>query len=187
VAEALAKVVLHSFNLIMVDSELAGADRLIAAVRANAATRAASIVVMAHGDFSPEEVRLMEAGANAILRFPVGPEWDDRLSALVAVPQRRASRLAVQLQLEANAGEGITVVAGTVLNISEHGMLVETDIELPLWVDIDFKIHLRDIPQPLLGCGQIVREAGTRRCGVRFYGLEADGAARVQRFVKAAK
>jgi DNA-binding response OmpR family regulator len=182
-AEALAATLARP-SLLVVDGALGQAEHLITAVRANPDTRTVSIVLIARGDFDPDEVRFIEAGANAILRLPVSPEWDERLSVLMAVPPRRDSRLAVQLQIEADAGTGIRALAGTVLNLSENGMLVETDIPLTLGSDIDFKIHLRDIPQPLVGCGQVVRQAGGNRSGVRFYGLEGDGPDRVRRFVR---
>src|SRR6185369_4612924 len=116
-------------------------------------------------------------------RLPAGPEWDERLSLLLYVPMRRAGRLAALVQFEAVTG-GVESVAGTVLNISENGILVETNIPLPMGADVDFKIHLRDMATPLVGCGQIVRQDSPRKCGVRFYGLEADGVARIKRFVK---
>jgi DNA-binding response OmpR family regulator len=172
-------------NLVIVDSALGGAEKLITELRRSDVTRGLSIVVMAGGDLDPAEVRLLDAGANAILRLPASPEWDDRLSPLISVPRRRAGRLAVTLQFEANSIDGITTVGGTVLNVSEHGMLIETDVSLALGTDIDFKIHLRDRPQPLVGCGQVVRHEAARRAGVRFYGLEGDGPERIQRFVLA--
>jgi hypothetical protein len=119
------------------------------------------------------------------LRLPAGPDWDDRLEELLHVPPRRPARLAARVQFEASGGESIQTVAGTVLNISEHGMLVETDVPLPVGVDVDFKIHLRDGSgaAPVAGCGQLVRQETDRRAGIRFYGLEADGMERIRRFV----
>src|SRR5688572_22269916 len=55
-------------SLIVVDAALNWASRAIARFREDAATRGASIVVIAHGDFDPSEVELLESGANAIVR-----------------------------------------------------------------------------------------------------------------------
>jgi hypothetical protein len=182
-SEAVAQMLLAKPDLIVVDSRLGDAEALIGGIRANPVTRPVSILVVASGEWSPAEVRFIDSGANAILRLPAGPEWDERLSLLLYVPTRRAGRLAALVQFEAVTG-GVESVAGTVLNISENGILVETDIPLPMGADVDFKIHLRDMASPLVGCGQIVRQETPRRCGVRFYGLEADGLARIKRFVK---
>jgi hypothetical protein len=182
-SEAVAQMLLAKPDLIVVDSRLGDAEALIGGIRANPVTRPVSILVVASGEWSPAEVRFIDSGANAILRLPAGPEWDERLSLLLYVPTRRAGRLAALVQFEAVTG-GVESVAGTVLNISENGILVETDIPLPMGADVDFKIHLRDMASPLIGCGQIVRQDSPRKCGVRFYGLEADGLARIKRFVK---
>jgi hypothetical protein len=63
-------------------------------------------------------------------------------------------------------------------------MLIETDFSLDLGLDVDFKIHLHDRPQPLAGTGQVVRHDAARKAGVRFYKLEGDGLQRVRAFVK---
>jgi CheY-like chemotaxis protein len=181
--QAITMMLMAKPDLLVVDARLPEAEAFVAAVRANPVTRPVSIVMVAGGEFDPLEVGFIDAGANAILHLPASPDWDERLSLLLYVPVRRVSRLAALLQFEGTSGV-VESVAGTILNISEHGMLVETDIALPMGGDVDFKIHLRDAPAPLVGCGQIVRQETPRRCGIRFYGLEADGLARVRRFVK---
>jgi CheY-like chemotaxis protein len=181
--DALVMAVSARPDLIVVDAALPEADRLISDLRLEAATASLSIVAIAHGAVQPEEVRLLEAGANAILRLPAGPEWDERLSPLLLVPTRRATRLAVELQFEATTGGGLTQISGTALNVSESGLLVETDLTLPLSTAIHFKIHLRDRSEPVLGCGQVVRQDGPHRAGVKFYGLEAEGLARLRRLM----
>jgi CheY-like chemotaxis protein len=170
-------------SLILVDSTFPGAEPLIHRLRNEPRTRTLSIAVMARGDFDPGEVKLIEAGANAILRLPMGPEWDERLGELIRVPPRRAGRLSAEMRFEGTGGTLTQVVVGTVLNLSEHGMLVETDAAIPLGADIDFKIHLRDEGRPLKGCGRVVRQDVGYRIGVRFFALESQGLARVRRFV----
>src|SRR5262245_15019749 len=112
--ETVARALVTSPQLIVIDSGLPDGERLIAAIRANPVTRAVSIAVMSHGDFATSEIELMAAGANAILRLPADTEWDDRLGALMAVAPRRAARLAVTLQFEATEGDGVTTLGGSV-------------------------------------------------------------------------
>ena len=182
--DAVAMVLSSRPDLIVIDASLEQAEALIAGLRANPVTRSVSIVAVARGEFDPSELRFIGAGANAILRLPANPEWDERLSKLLYVPIRRTTRLAALVQFEGTGGIGVETIAGTVLNLSEHGMLVETDVPLPMGSDVDFKIHLRDKTAPLVGCGQIVRQESPHRAGVRFYGLEDDGIERVRRFVQ---
>src|SRR6188508_3197554 len=66
--EALKKAVEVKPQIVLVDRDMPGADRIVAAVRRDPQTRRASIVVIARGDMDPIEVDLLEAGANAILR-----------------------------------------------------------------------------------------------------------------------
>jgi hypothetical protein len=171
-------------DLVIVDSALSSAEDLITILRAGTKTRMVSIAVLARGEFDANEVRLLEAGANTIFRLPCTPDWDERLAPLMAVAPRRTARLAVTLQFEATGIDGIMTLVGTVLNLSDTGMLIETDVVIPVGTDIDFRVHLRDTSQPLIGCGQVVRQDRPRRCGIHFYGLEADGIERVRRFVK---
>jgi CheY-like chemotaxis protein len=177
------------FDLIVVDHDVPGANLLVRDLRLDAATRGSSIaVVMGRSEFEPADLDLIDAGANAILRPPVTPDWDRRLSELMRVPERCTGRFPVELRVDASVPTSASpsVLGGTVLNLSEHGMLLETDVPLSLGSDLDFWIYLRDAVVPLRGCGQVVREAGPSRGGIRFYGLEADGLARIRRFVRAA-
>ena len=88
-------------RLVIVDRDLPWAGRFVAALREDASTRGLSVVVMARGDFDPGEVELLEAGANAILRLPAGPEWNERLQRLMDVPARKDARFPVSFQVEA--------------------------------------------------------------------------------------
>jgi CheY-like chemotaxis protein len=183
-----ALLIVHAAHpdVIVVDIQLADAVRLVTNLRADKTTRNTSIVVMARGSFVPSELEYLAAGANAILRLPPGPEWDERLGALLLVPTRRATRLAVEMQLEARSGpDAVETVSGTVVNLSQTGMFVETDLPLSMGADLDFRIHVGDGKPPVVGSGQIVRQRDLRNSGVRFYGLEADGADRIRKFIDA--
>ena len=81
--EALLVAMAARPQLVVVDRDLPGAGRLVTGLREDPLTRQLSIVVVARGDFDPAEVELLEAGANAILRIPAGPEWNDRLQRLI--------------------------------------------------------------------------------------------------------
>jgi CheY-like chemotaxis protein len=171
-------------DLIVVDHGMPDAERLIRELRNAPGSRSVSIAVVGAAEFDPFDVGLIQAGANAILRPPSGPDWDERLGALMQVPPRRTGRVPAELQFEVMAGGVKQRASGTVLNLSEHGMFVECDMHMPLGADIDFRIHLGDEARPLRGCGQIVRQEGELRCGIRFYALESQGLARVRTFVR---
>jgi hypothetical protein len=185
--DALTAAVASRPDLIAVASDLPRADRLIMDLRADAKTRTCSIVVISRGEFDPEELHLLEAGANSILRLPAGPEWEERLGLLMNVPARRQARVPVRLEVEVRPQAGIEVVWGTVINLSISGMLVEANERLQLGADVDFSFRLEESESDLeiVGSGQIVRRAGAARFGIRFYGLEGDAAHLIAAFVSA--
>lgn len=170
-------------RLVVVDRDLPQARRLIESLRSDAVTRDVSIALFARGPMEDRELLLLSVGANAVLRLPAGPEWDARLSELLSVAPRRAVRLPVRLEFEARSS-AMEVVGGTVLNLSMSGMLVETRAQLEVGTDLDFLFVLLTDQPHLGGAGQVVRQAGPRLFGVRFYGLEGDGQERVQAFVE---
>src|SRR5687767_5542159 len=90
--EAIRRAGEMQVNIVLIDRDMTGADRVVAALRRDVRTRRTSIVIIARGELDPIEVELLEAGANAILRLPAGPEWEERLERLIQVPVRRELR-----------------------------------------------------------------------------------------------
>jgi len=181
--DALTTAVAAHPDLVVVDRELPRALRLIQDLRRESPTRSASIAILTRGAFELDEVAFLEAGANAILRLPVGPEWEERLGRLLTVPRRRRVRLTVKLEFEGRKRPGVERLTGQVLDISVHGMRIECPAALPLGTDLDFVVQLPDDLGPVLGCGRVMRVAGPGSHGVEFYALEGDGAERIERFV----
>lgn len=182
--DALTIAVAARPELIAIDCDMPQAERLIENLRGDPITRQVSIVVLARGEFESGELRFLEAGANAILRMPPGPEWDERLGPLMQVPVRRRARIPVCLQFEAKQTGRIGTAHGLILNISLTGMLVETSHALEVGDDVDFSFRLTESAPPVVGCAQVVRVAGNVRYGMRYYGLEGDAGERVRRFVE---
>jgi CheY-like chemotaxis protein len=170
-------------DLIVVDRDLPGVEQLVTALRRSAVTRRVSIVIMARDDFDPVEAALVACGANAVLRLPPDPEWDERLTRLMSVPTRKDVRLMVQFDVEARPGQGITSSLATALNLSLNGMLLECSFALQIGDDLDFRFELPGTDEPIVGCGRVVRRAGSSRYGIEFYGIEGDGADIVRWFV----
>jgi CheY-like chemotaxis protein len=180
--DALVMAVSARPDLVVVDSVLSQAGRLVEDLRLEASTASVSIVVIARDEgHPPEDDRFLEAGANAVLRLPAGPEWDERLSPLLLLATRRARRMVVELPFRATAES--RTLQGSVLNISETGVLTETDAAPALQTEIDFEIGLGDGGQAVTGHGVVVRHNGPHRSGVRFAALEGDGLARVRRMI----
>jgi DNA-binding response OmpR family regulator len=162
-------------HIVVVDRDMPGADRIVGTVRRDPQTRRSSIVVVARGDLDPVEVDLLEAGANALLRLPVSPDWDERLMRLIEVPVRREMRVPVRFEMEARSGDGVESQTATVLNISISGMLIDSAFPLRMGDDLDVSFQLPDSDAVIRGTGRVVRQAGRTQFGLEFYGLEGDG------------
>lgn len=172
--------------IVMIDRDLPRADQLVAALREDRSTRSLSIAVVARGDFDESELALLEAGANAILRLPAGPDWDVRLNRLMAIPQRRQARFPVSFWVLAASPAHQEPVPATGLNLSENGMLLETRVaDLDLGAELDFDVRLQG-GDAFGGNGHVVRLAGPGQYGVSFARLDERAAEVVRRFVETA-
>jgi DNA-binding response OmpR family regulator len=172
--------------IVMVDRDLPRADQLVAALREDRSTRSLSIAVVARGEFTEAELGLLEAGANAILRLPAGPEWDARLNRLMAIPQRRQARFPVSFWVLAAGPAFQEPVPATGLNLSENGMLLETRVaDLDLGSELEFDVRLAG-GDAFGGRGHVVRLAGPGQYGVAFARLDERAAQVVRRFVETA-
>jgi DNA-binding response OmpR family regulator len=167
-------------SLVLVDRDLPGSAKLIAQLRADPATSGLSIAVLARGDVDPDEVELLEAGANAILRMPAGPDWDERLLPLLQVPIRRNIRIPVDFAVEAVAdGRSTRALA---LNLSANGMLIESQRPLRIGDELQLAFSLPGDDQPQQGRARVVRQAAATQYGVAFLALDPGGE-RIERFV----
>jgi len=174
-------------DLVMVDRDLPRAEKLVAALREDRSTRRLSIAVVARGDFDPAEVALLEAGANAVLRLPAGAEWNARLTSLMQVPIRRETRFPVAMKVVAVLTWGSHSVPATALNVSRHGVLLETRL-VPLEVGDELAMEMR-LPgeeNAIEAEGCVVRVAGPGQFGVQFTSIDEAARDRIRCFVGAA-
>ncbi|HLA77033.1 MAG TPA: ATP-binding protein [Vicinamibacteria bacterium] len=178
-------------NLVIVD----GADRaatlsLVRDLRDQPGTRSIAIAVLSRDPAVADEEDLLEAGATLVLSEPVDPElWDARLQELLEVPRRRAVRIAVHLAVWSFGG-GDPPIEGVALNISIHGMLLETRQPLGVGTKLDLRFALPGSAGELRAVAQVTRLAGQVssrfRYGVRFMVLRGDARTRIRGFAERA-
>jgi CheY-like chemotaxis protein len=172
-------------DIVLVDRDLPRADQLISGLREDPGTRRLSIAVVARGDMDPSEVGLLEAGANAILRLPPGPDWDERLIRLIDVPVRREARLPVEFGVDA-LGSGVAQrFPAQALNLSRSGILIETSAELGVGDELELEFPIDG--ETVMGRGRVVRHGPPHLFGVQFSPLPDWAAQRIERFVGASQ
>lgn len=172
-------------RIVVVDAALPWAGRFVAGLREDPDTRGISIVALARGDFDPSEVELLEAGANGILRLPLGADGSERLERLMNVPVRRQARFVVHFHVDAPmpppASDAEPALA---VNLSESGMLLETRLELGVRQEVTLEFKLPDGDHHVHGRARVVRLAGTRQFGLEFTDLEPEDAPRIRAFLE---
>lgn len=170
-------------HLIIVDRDFPGAPELLSWLRNEPATRTTSVVVAARGEFSHAEVNLLELGANAVLRLPAGPEWDERLVQLITVPVRRDARFGVFFAVETLLGPEVAGV-GTAVNLSVNGMLLECSGLLGIGDEVDLQFALPGHEKGVLARGRVVRVAKPGCFGIHLTTFAGDGRTIVLAFVQ---
>lgn len=174
-------------DILVIDQRVQNAASVVAQLRQDPLTRHVSIVALARGDFDSSEIALLEAGANAILRLPPGPDWDDRLVRLIHVPLRRAARFDVHVQIDSRFEVAGRIFPVTALNLSVNGMLVESSLPMLIGDDVQFAFRLPESEDVVAGAGMVVRLAGPPgQFGVELTHVEGDGRVRIKLYVESA-
>jgi two-component system cell cycle sensor histidine kinase/response regulator CckA len=179
-------------NLTVVDGEHAGsAIDLIQRLRHDPDARHTAIVVLVRNNGMAKVDQFRAAGANAVLAAPVEPvQWDARLAELLRVPPRREARIPLMVHVWAAPERDSQGFEGLALNISVHGMLVETAEPLAIGTRLDLYLRLPGDTAPLRVLGQVIREAGLvdgrYRCGVKHVVLTGEAHERIGGFVNSA-
>jgi DNA-binding response OmpR family regulator len=170
--------------LVVIDRDLARAETLVTQLRNRAETRSCAIVIVAPGDMNSEELGLLQAGANALLRLPPDPEWDTRIEQLLKVPTRKETRVPVSLTFETRFRT--ERVPGRVLNLSPTGMLVECTATLSVGSQVSFMFEMSGFETStgeVVGRGRVVREAGRNHYAVLFTSIDEIGRELLRRFL----
>src|SRR5262245_26356315 len=183
-AQAIAAAMASRPRLVLIDGELPSAEALIRQLRTREETRASSLVVLSRGEHMIEEMALIASGANAVLRLPPGPEWEERIAPLLSVPARKQTRLGVALgYAQASSREE---ARGKVINLSTTGMLVDCSSALPIGSEVNFHLELPGFETSsgdIKGSARVVRLASAGCYGMKFVGFDEGDSELIRRYV----
>lgn len=166
-------------TVVVVDRDIAWAERIVTLLRRDPATRGLAVVVLARGAVRAAEADLLDAGADAVLRLPAGPGWDVDFARLIGLPLRRDQRIGLQLRVDAQVAEDL--VAASLLNLSINGMLVHSPVPLEIGREIEFSFRLPEDAGLVTGSGRVVRAATPTQFGVEFLVLDGEDRERIRR------
>jgi uncharacterized protein (TIGR02266 family) len=128
-----------------------------------------------------------QVGCDDYLLRPVDPgDLMQCISRLLKVAYRRGPRLLVIM--ETICSDTQSLVFGNVLNLSEHGVFVETNTPIEAGTTLDLELLLPGSRALLRIKGQVARQhslAGKVRCGlgVQFQGLDAESSRAIQDYI----
>ncbi len=177
-------------SLLIVDA--GGHEEAIAFVRRmrkDPVVRSTGIAVFARSPTIREEEALRLAGATVVLSGEVDPIlWDRRLEEILNVPYRRDARIPVRFKVWSRVETTPDPMEAVALNISVHGMLMETLLGLEVGMKLDLRFELPEQAGEVGVVGEVVRRAGVvegrPRSGVRFLVRREDARERIQAFVE---
>jgi len=178
-------------SLIVVDGfDPPGATELIRRLRSDSHTRPTAIAVLSRSPSLADEAAYRRAGANVVFSGVVHPElWDARLEELLNVPRRLEARIPVRLATWSRATPEATPIEGLTLNISIHGILLETPARLGVGTKIDLSFTLPGSDGEIQVLGQLMREGAVGpdrwQSGVKFLILRGDARERIAAFIEA--
>jgi hypothetical protein len=157
-------------------------------LRGDPLVRSTGIAVFAEAPTVREEEALRLAGATVVLPGEVDPVlWDRRLEEILNVPSRRDARIPVRFKVWSRAEPTPDPLDAVALNISVHGMLMETLLGLEVGMKLDLRFELPEQAGEIGVVGEVVRRAGSvagrPRAGVRFLVRRQDARERIQAFV----
>jgi CheY-like chemotaxis protein len=170
-------------------NELGHTEAFLRRIRQDEATRQVGLVVLSAALRPQDEEALRQAGANAVLSGRADPFlWNEALDTLLRVPWRRQVRISVRFWVWFHFSDDDQPIQGRALNLSLHGMLLETSEPVDIGAKIEAQFQLHDSARRITVIGQVVRAAGAAdgqwRYGVQFTSLHGDDRDRLRAFVE---
>ena len=155
-------------------------------IRADASTRAMSLLLVGERDATEQADLCLSAGCNDVIYRPLQRrDLDDKVERLTSIPVRRQLRTItkIEVSLEKNG----RFIIGRSINISASGMFIEVDRVLPGEGRLRLHFYLPGDPKPLqLECDVLRAEftGGTAKYGVSFGAANDEERERIERFVQ---
>lgn len=175
--------------VILGESEGSDTCALLRRIRADPATRAASLAVISRLPPSQaDEANLRRAGANVVLTAEMVPEMsEESIDQLLDVPLRREARVPVRFVVWSHVGPDNPPMEGRSINVSVRGLLLQTPEPVDIGSKLEISFRLPDDDVEIRAVGKAVREHpwGEKQIGVEFLILRDAARDRIRAYVNA--
>lgn len=141
-------------------------------LKADPITRDVTVLLALRGAGAQERGNATEAGADAVMIGEFGPaDLLARIGELLAIPPSLRQHVRALFGVSFDARTVTGTFLGNTVNISEGGMLVEADTELPLDERIECRFFLPGDQRPVDIVGRVVRHAPEVKGQMPAYGV----------------
>ncbi len=155
-------------------------------VKADPALKHIPIVILTSERRPDVVTQCQAAGCEEILFKPISPKTLlDKAVDLLALPTRRLPRIPIQIRLRGTWEE--EPFRGQTIDLSEGGVLLETDFPLRVGVPVRIRFSLPHTAETIVAEGEVVREAeagAAPRYAIEFTSLVEGQRQAIGRFVE---
>lgn len=177
-------------DLVILSGPAPVAAGLVRELRLDPVTASAPVAVVNQDADVAADAEIRAAGANVVVSDGVVSFlWERWIEELLTVPRRRSARVPVRFQVWCHSSPVVEPIEAEMLNISVHGMLLESSepVEMGGTLDLTFNLPGED-GVVLRAVGLVVRhdgvQAGGTRFGVKFTQVREETRERIRRFVE---
>jgi CheY-like chemotaxis protein len=186
-SEGLQKAYVERPTLIMFGYDLfdMSAPEFCREIRADANTRATSLLLVSDREHQEQVDLCLSAGCNDVIFRPLQRrELDQKVQRLTAIPVRRQLRTITKIEVSIEKN-GRFILARSV-NISANGILIEVDRVLPGEGSIRLHFYLPGDPKPMQVDANVLRAefvGTTAKYGLQFVSTTAEERERIDQYV----
>lgn len=156
-----------NYDLIIIDMEYELSKRLISICKDK--LREAKLIIITE-ERASKELLQQEYKQAIILEKPISPSrLNDEVAKALSIPSRKPIRILVRVQQIDHADKSFFL--GSLTDISENGMLIETDKNLLIGEQLHISFYLPETGGFVELIGQVRREVQTLSSKVKSYGI----------------
>jgi PilZ domain len=178
------KTLSHTFDLIIIDYSCSCGKQLASIFPES--FKQINCIILVACEAEQQEAKNLFQHAEIIMK-PVAPDQlNQKVAELFILPSRRPIKILIRMQLIDEPKAPFAL--GTMIDISENGMLVETEKQLRVDTHIKISFYLSETGGFVELAGQIIRErkavSPKMKCyGIRFLKVETQFQDKIDRFI----